>query len=413
MEALSPQAKLKRKAAVLVRVAIPVAALAVGVFAFMQLSTPPEKEEKEKKPERKIRTNVVELRRGDYEIVIEANGIIQPHNEVTLSAEVSGLVRSISPRLDAGAYFDEGDVLVTLDQRDYVTALDVVRAREKSARAAESLAQQNFDRLQQLFTTNNISEAEVAEAEATLKQAAAASETATAEVAQAERDLERTEIRAPFAGRVRSKAVGIGQSVGPGTPLATAFAVDFAEVRLPLSAQQQGRLKLPEFESDKPLPIVLRNAIGSESNEEWLAEIVRTEGTLDADSLELFAIARIADPFGRKSGDRPLRIGQPVTATIPGETLRNVISLPRGAVRQLDQVFLVDNQEMTLSSRTISPLWSNEEFVIVRDPLIENGDLLATTSFVYAPDGAKVEIIPDIELTASTEEPGVSAASTN
>ncbi|MEM8733435.1 MAG: efflux RND transporter periplasmic adaptor subunit [Planctomycetota bacterium] len=413
MEALSPQAKLKRKAGLLLRLAIPVAALAAGVFAFVQLSIPPEQEEKGKKPERKIRTNVVELRRGDYEIIIEANGIIQPHNEVTLSAEVSGLVRAISPRLDAGAYFEEGDVLVTLDQRDYVTALDVVRAREKSAQAAESLAQQNFDRLRQLSTANNISDAEVAEAEAALKQAIAACETATAEVAQAERDLERTEIRAPFSGRVRAKTVGIGQSVGPGSPLAIAFAVDFAEVRLPLSALQQQRLKLPEFESDEPLPIVLRNAIGTEQDVKWNAEIVRTEGTLDADSLELFAIARIEDPFGRKSGDVPLRIGQPVTATIPGETLRNVVSLPRGAVRQLDQVFLVDNQEMTLSSRTVSPLWSNEEFVIVRDPFIENGDLLATTSFVYAPDGAKVEIIPDIELTASAAKPGANEASTN
>ncbi|MFN3193381.1 MAG: efflux RND transporter periplasmic adaptor subunit [Aureliella sp.] len=413
MEALSPQAKLKRRAAVVLRLAIPVAALAAGVLAFIQLSTPPEKEEKEKKPERKIRTNVVELRRGDYEIIIEANGIIQPHNEVTLSAEVSGLVRAISPRLDAGAYFEEGDILVTLDRRDYVTALEVVRAREKSAQAAQILAEQNFERLQRLQATNNISEAEVAEADATLKQAIAACETATAEVAQAERDLERTEIRAPFAGRVRAKTVGIGQSVGPGTPLATAFAIDFAEVRLPLSAQQQQRLRLPEFESDEPLPVVLRNAIGSETNSQWHAQIVRTEGALDADSLELFAIARIEDPFGRRSGDRPLRIGQPVTATIPGETLRNVVSLPRGAVRQLDQVFLVDNQEMTLSSRTITPLWSNEEFVIVRDPLIENGDLLATTSFVYAPDGAKVEIIPDIELTASAEKPGSNEASTN
>ena len=145
----------------------------------------------------------------------------------------------------------------------------------------------------------------------------------------------------------------------------------------------------------------LRDAIDESSTNVWNARIVRTEGTLDSDSLELYAIARIDDPFGRESGLPALRPGQPVTASIEGATLTDAVALPRTAVRQLDQVFLVDKTKLTLAERTISPVWSDEDFVIVQDPLIHDGALLATTQLVYAPTGAKVEIIPDIDSTTA------------
>lgn len=387
-----------------IRLMIPVLLIGVGIFSFIQLSIPEAKEEKEKQPDRKVRTNVVQLQRQDYQIVIQANGLVQPFNEVTLSAEVAGLVKEISPRFEVGAYFAKDDVLVVLDDRDYQTALSIAEANLKSAQAAEQLANQTFLRLSSLAKKNNISEAEVMEAEAGLKQASATLDTSRADLAQAKRNLERTHIRAPFDGRVRQKTIGIGQSVNQGSPLGIAFSVDFAEVRLPLSSNERQFLELPELESDPPLVIELVNALDPNSNETWTANIVRTEGTLDVDSLELFAIARIKDPFGRESGQPPLRLGQPVAASIPGELLENVVALPRSAVRQLDRAFFVDNDELTLFSRTLKPLWSNEESVIVQDPTILEGDLLATTSLVYAPEGAEVEIIPDIDLTASNDD---------
>ena len=119
-------------------------------------------------------------------------------------------------------------------------------------------------------------------------------------------------------------------------------------------------------------------------------------------SLELFAIARINDPFGLKSGHPALRVGQPVMASIAGKVLNDVVAVPRLAVRQLDQVYFVDKDELTLLGKTLDPVWSDEENLIVDDPTIEDGQLLAITRIVYAPDGAKVEIIEDIPLTDST-----------
>ena len=85
--------------------------------------------------------------------------------------------------------------------------------------------------------------------------------------------------------------------------------------------------------------------------------------------------------------------------------LKEVVALPRSAVRQLDQIHLVDS-ELSLVGKTINPIWRDKDNVIVRDPEIADGEMLATTRMVYPPEGAKVEIIPDtdVELTESKPE---------
>ncbi len=391
----------------ILRVGLPLALLAIGAYAYSVLSVEPEEEKSPPVANQVIRTNVTELQIRDYPVVVTTHGIVQAHNEVTLSAEVSGLVQQISSTFEAGSYFSEGDVLLELDDRDYKTRLAVAEARVLSAQASVQLANENFDRIKSLYDRNVSTEAEVNLASATSSQAVAELNTAEADVEQAKRDLERTKIRAPFDGRVRHKAIGLGQSIGQGTTLGVVFAIDFAEVRLPIAGPELQFLELPELASDPPVEVELRDAISETNETVWNAKIIRTEGTLDQDSLELFAIARIDDPFGRESVHPPLRIGQPVVGSIAGKVLKDVIALPRMAVRQLDQVILVDNSELTLIPRTIEPIWSDEEFVIVRDSSIQNGAWLSTTHLVYAPEGAKVEIIPDIEQTTTAAKTNV------
>ncbi len=383
---------------VLVRTILPIAVLVLGGFAFSRLSEEPNEEKDPPSKDENIKTRVTELSHRDYPVLIRTQGVVQPHNETSLNAQVSGQVVRVSPGFEVGAYFAEGDVLVELDARDYKTRLAIAEAQRLSTEASLKLATQDHDRIIDLFENDNIgTQADVDQAIATRAQAAAELDQVLAQLEQSKRDFERTTIRAPFAGRVREKTVGLGQTVNPGMPLGVVFAVDFAEVRLPIAAREREYVKLPEMDDDPSVNVVLRDSVSQDSELVWNAKIVRTEGALDADSLELFAIARIDDPFGLESGHAPLRIGQPVEAAITGKTLKDVIALPRGAVRQLDKINLVDEKTMTLLSLTIKPLWSDEEFVIVRDPLIEEGALLATTHLVYAPEGSKVEIISDVE----------------
>ena len=389
--------RLLRALGLLVRVALPVGILALGGFAYTVLSVEAEKEKTPPAEEQIVRTQVTELHVQDYPVVIRTHGVVQAHNRVVLSPQVSGQITFISPAFEAGSYFSEGEVLVELDPRDYENAVATANARHLGATSALTLATLNENRYLRLEKSNAVSKAEVESASATRAQAEAEVKSAAALLQQAQLDLERVKILAPFDGRVRQKSVGLGQRVGPETPLGDVFAVDFAEVRLPISGRQLRFLDLPEFADDSPVDVELRDAITESSDTVWKAKIVRTEGVLDEDSRELFAIARIDDPFGRKSRRPPLRIEQPVVASIIGKVLTDVVALPRVAVRQLDQINLVDKSTLTLVPKTIVPIWSDDEDIIVRDPEIQTGTLLSTTHLVYAPSGTKVEIISGIE----------------
>ena len=385
---------------VMVRVAIPLIILVAAVGGFLLLAHKTDKEKAPPPKKQVLRTRIVELVKQDYPVTLETHGNIQPHMEITLQPQVSGLITELSPSFEDGAFFSKDEVLIQLDADDYHTSLLSAEARLLGAKANLELAKANHARNEEIVKENLIPQSEADLSAANLKQAEADVQSAEAQVAQASRDLERTRILAPFDGRVRQRLVGLGQLVGAGTPLGTIFTVDYAEVRLPVSSRELPFVHLPDSPEDPPVPVTLHDALDTQSDITWQARIIRTEGALNEDSLELYAIARVDDPFSRFSESTPLRIGQPVTAVIQGRILKDVFALPRGAVHELDQINLVNATDLTLSRKTIEKLWSDEEHIVVRDPTIENGAWLSTTHLVYAPDGTKVEIIPDMDASS-------------
>lgn len=381
--------------------------LAGGWLGYALLSVEVEKKEAPEAPPRVLRTRVQDLDVTDYQVTVQTHGIVQAHNQVSLAAEVSGVVTKVNPAFEPGAYFAEGELLVEIDSRNYVAAVEMAKSRLLAAKSALQLAKLNEERKLRLIKSNAVSQAEVDAASATREQAQADVTLAESQLKQAELDLQRTKVTAPFDGRVQTKMIGLGQMVSPNTTLGEIFAVDFAEVRLPISGRQRRYLSLPEFADDPPVAVELRDAINDASETVWHGQIVRTEGVLDEDSRDLFAIARIDDPFGRVSGDAPLRIGQPVAAAIAGAVLTDVIALPRNAVRQLDSIVLVDRQELTLQPWTVEAVWSDANYVVVPGGAIPGGMMLSTTPLSYVPTGTKVEIIPEAVAQASIADAAV------
>jgi len=402
-ERTEPRKRRAHLLPVLLRVLLPVAVLVSAWVGYSILSVEPEEVKRPEAEERTIKTRAVELYAQDFATTIRTHGIVRAHNEVVLTPQVSGKIIRIMPGFEDGAFFAEGDILVELDTKDFETSVIVAEAQH--ARAISTHAQEKTRANQARLNWEDLGydeePSDLVLRGPQLREAEANMKSAKAQLDQAKRNLERTKVRAPFDGRVRRRTVGLGQSVGPGTPLGSVFAVEFAEVRLPITARDLEFLTLPEGPEDPPVELELRDALNPDETV-WAAKIIRTEGTLDESSLELFAIARVFDPFGRQSQNPPLRIGQPVVATIPGSVLNDVIAVPRIAVRQLDRIVLIDPNDMTIQTHQIDEIWSDEEHVIVSNPLVADGALLATTHLVYAPDGSKVEILPDPnEATAS------------
>ncbi len=381
----------------LVRILIPVFIVILGFGAWKFLGVKEEPPVSRERPPQRLKTERLILSRTDFPVLLESQGTVRAHHSTTLTSQVEGTIASISPSFEDGAFFDEGEILAELDPFDLEAEL--IASESRLAQAEAALAQEEARAKQAALNWEDIGYTEAPSPLVLrvpqLKEANANVTAARANVDQATRNLERAKIRAPFAGRVRTRLVGPGQAVGGTTSLGEIFATGIAEVRLPLSAGQLAFVRLPTREDDAPVPVTLTDALGNPdvaSVHSWKARIVRTEGALDEASRELFAIARIEDPFGLQSGNPELRIGQPVRASIDGIVLKDIFVLPRTALRGVNRVYLIDKETITIQRTTIEPIWSTTDVLVVRDGL-QAGDWLATSRLPYAPNDAPAEII--------------------
>ena len=397
------------------RLLFPIGVLILGWIGFGLLSKKEKAPPREVAPPRVIKTQVIDLKRQDFQTVIFTQGVVRAHNEATLTSQVGGKVQHIAPGLQDGAFFEAGDVLLEIDPEDLSSAIIAAEAdlaRSEAAHAQElargKQAKLNWEDLGYTDEPN-----ELVLRLPQLRETQANVDAAKAALQRAKRDLERAQVRAPFDGRVLERMVTIGQSVTPSTELATIFNTDFVEVRLPIASRQLESLKLPESQEEPPVSVRLSDALTEGSTATWDGQIIGTEGALDPNSRELFAIARVADPFSRKSGDdkAPLRVGQPVRAAIDGKVLENVFVVPRSAIRQLNRIALIEPHaeeegKLVLRRVEIEPIWSGLEEVIIRDDEIPDNSQLATTRLVYMPGGTPVEIIekPEAEESPEAEE---------
>ncbi len=376
--------------------------LAFGAGAWWYLGKEVEKPQPRMMPEQLIKTEVLELQPVDHQVVIDSQGTVRAHYVTIITPQVAGVLRVIHPCFEDGAFFEKDQVLAELDPADFQAALASAEAR--LARAEAALSQENARAKQARLNWEDIGyeedPSELVLRVPQLKEAEATVKAAKADLDQAQRNLDRTQIRAPFAGRVKARSVGQGQAVGPSTPLGEVFASDYAEIRLPISPQQITFVNLPSLENDPPVPVTLTDAIGVENPASWKAQIVRTEGTLDDATKELFVIARIDDPFGRISKLAPLRIGQPVRAKIEGKILQKVFVLPRSSLRGINRVYMVSQNPPMIEKREILPIWSTTTELVVRDG-ISVGEKLSISRLPYAPDGAKVEVVTPATDTVS------------
>ena len=404
-----------RKAGLVLRIVLPFALLVLGVIGYNKLSVEIPEEAQPRRERKPVETRVLELTREDYQVEIPSQGNIRAHGLVNLTAEVAGKVQAIYPPFEEGAFFSKGDILLEINPIDLQVALISAQAQVASAQLnlekEEALAEQA--RLDWKDLGYEDEPSALVRREPQLKAARQGLLLAEAQEESALRNLERTKVTAPFDGRVLRRTVGVGQSIGPSTALAEIFATDYSEVRLPLSTLNLRDITLPEDASDPPLVVTLRDGLDDQSSTEWSARILRTEGALDANTLELFAIARIEDPFGLRSEQPPLRVGQPVIASIPGKTLEDVFVIPREAVSQLSRIRIVDPTTMKLDSSYIRPLHSDDDHIIFRDSSLEDGTLLVLTRLVYAPDGGGVIIIPEENEAAPDDSPSEEATSKN
>lgn len=379
----------------LARISLPILILAVCVAAGMLLiKTAPKAERRAPEPSLPV-VEVIRVEPQAYGVTLHTQGTVSPRTQSSLIAEVSGRVEKVADELRSGGFFEPGQLLLQIDPRDYENAVTIARSELAQAKldlqeeiARGEQAREDWQRLGLSGEPDKLALRKPQLASARAKVAAA-----EARLSQAATDLQRTRIEAPYAGRVLEKNVDIGQYVTPGTVLSRIYAVDYVEIRLPLSNSQLQYIDLPESYRDTdiapaPVPASINARIGGHTYT-WQGRIVRTEGDIDTDTRQWFVVAQVDDPYARRDGRPPLKVGQFVTADIEGTRLEDVYVLPRAALRPDDQVLAV-TPERTLSRLPVELLWGTDEQVVVRG--LDSGDEIVVSSAPFAVDGTRVRV---------------------
>lgn len=234
----------------ILRAMLPVAILAGGVYGYRQLAAEPPTVTLPPTPSAAIRTQVAQLKKGNYPVRLISLGILQAHNQVSLAPQVTGKMVKLGRMFEAGAFFAKGDILLEIEAADYLTAIKIAEARLKGCEANVELAAKNLNRSNIVSVQNAITAAEMDELNAILQLRMSERHSAKTELDKAARDLERTKILTPFDGRVLARSVSIGDTVSNNSTLGVLIATDYAEVRLPLVANDLKFVKLPEHLDD-------------------------------------------------------------------------------------------------------------------------------------------------------------------
>ncbi|NVD07977.1 efflux RND transporter periplasmic adaptor subunit [Vibrio sp. JPW-9-11-11] len=292
--------------------------------------------------------------------IIHLDGVVQPVNQGTVAAQTSG--RVVGLYVDVNDYVKQGTVLLEISDVQQSASLDAAKAQLVSATAQNREAQSQLKRYQQLFPKGAISQDQMDSAEARARSAAAAVKSAQASVAQAKESLGYTNVTAPYDGIVTKRHVQLGETVAPGTPLLSGFALNLLRVETDIAQRHQ--------------PVV---------NEIEQFTVLGANGErITPTDMSLF---QYADPQSHTFKVR-LQLPENSATFVPGMWVktefhygdRETLLIPESAVvrrGELSSVFRIDQQHRVLNPVRLGQTYG--EYVEVLSGL-EEGDVIATTA---------------------------------
>ena len=302
---------------------------------------------------------------------IFTNGEVKPLNEINLISQVSGQIVEAADEFVDGGIIKAGSPLVWIDDRDYKLA--VISAESRVAQASKFLEREIAE---SELAKNDWEELGLGEASPLtlripqLKEAEAAEKAALADLEKAKLNLERTIVKLPFQGIIREKRTGVGQFVGAGSVLATAFSTEEVLIALPLTDTELSYLGLPlAYEEEKPFTGPKVKFLSTVSNKtfEWEGRIVRTAGSIDPPTRLVYVYAEVINPYQQSP---PLAIGMFVDAIIDGKTIKDGFLVPNSAINNNSNIYAIDKND-NLEIREIEVLGTENDYVIIKGEINE------------------------------------------
>ncbi len=343
---------------------------------------------------------VFDLEEIDYTPVILAEGEIESATKTMLISEVAGRVVYISPLLEKGMSIKKGEIVIKIDDADYKT--HVILSQSALADAELILAQEEARALQAERDWKKLGRSEAA-SDLVLRKpqiisAQARIEAAKATVAKAERDLAKTEIKAPFHCMVDKKMIDEGAYVTMMSQIAEVSSVEEYEVRLPLNLNE---IEFLGSESGLGKEVLLEAGIGGKVYQ-WKGTAVRYEGGVDKTTFTMVMVASVRRSAGEDIGRFSLPpVGLFVKAELKGKPMGKFFSIPREALRDGNVVWVfTENAQLELVEVDVVRSERDRMIILPKEKAAKNltsGDQVIISPIAIPVRGMKLIIDKDHE----------------
>jgi multidrug efflux pump subunit AcrA (membrane-fusion protein) len=405
---------LRKTAVTFVLIVIPISAAALVTWWLYQ--TRPSAQRSDVSPLLPM-VSVHRVAAEDIPEVFVGYGSARADLEVTLTAEVNGVIVEVAEGLDEGTEVEHQQRLLRVDDREYrqqlaraeslaaevearIDQLDVEKANTEKllaiAQQEVGVNREELDRLKDLFELNRASKREVdfarldyqrsrREAQNYANQIAlieprrkSLEATRSSHLADAERArllIEKCHVTAPFAGHVERMSVNIGDRVMPGTELLQLVDTSVVEIPIELPASARPRVEVGAE---------CRLDVESLSSVTWRGHVSRISPVADPRSRTFSAYIEVDNT----EQETPLVPGYFVTARVAGPVLTQVLAVPRGAVLDGHVYVANDNVAHTRAVRVDRYIGDR---AVVRGEL-KPGDRVIVTNLDTLSDGTTVRI---------------------
>jgi RND family efflux transporter MFP subunit len=366
-----------------------------GGVSLMLLWTGPDTVPEEKTRSAKI-VQTIPLKPQTRSVTVSASGSVIPSRKVLIKPQVTGQVIWQGESITLGGHVKAGDELIRIDPKDYELALAEVQANFEQARferevesGRQVIAKREWDELQSDLDMAEVNQSLVLR-EPHLRRAEALMEKAKNDIEIAELQLSRTVIAAPFNAMVVTESVEVGQLLSPGAQICELVGTDEFWVQVTIPFSDLKWVQFPEEGRPGAAAQVILD-MGDGECVTWQGRVISLLSDLDP----LFRMARlivsVIDPLDlhqTSSSKFPLLLGSFVKAEIDAGKLENTLTIPRAALREGNQIWVVGDDHL-LKILPATVLWRETETVLISNN-VDRGDQLIVSDLRVALPGMEV-----------------------
>lgn len=333
----------------------------------------------------------------DYDVVIKSNGEVRPAESTAISAQVSGEVLSWHPNFVEGGLVERGDVLFTIEADQYEAA--VLQAESEVSRAQATLIEEQARANVAKREAKNLPSAKVTDLylrKPQLLSAQAGLKSAQSRLKIAQRDLNNTQVTAPYDALIVSREIGVGQFVNKGVQVARLNNIERAEIIFPIAGFDAPFL--PETIPNTPATVVSRGMDKTVRQ----GVIARDTGRVDQATRMTHLVVEIEDPYSLSTNAPKIKFGTYVEVNFNGRTINNVFKVSQSLVNKRAIWVLDDNNQMV--SKPVNVIREEGVYFYI-DEGIEVNERMVMTLPEYPQNGMEVKIIgEDTPLVANTQQ---------